>query len=105
MSDPEKALRASARELAIGDGYPSVSRFISSDLDGESYVFRKFRTLTARKLLYMQSQILELEEQLADFDRAAAASPDGNCILRREAGKGSSPMQNRGIRRSGLGKS
>jgi hypothetical protein len=76
MSDPEKALRASAREPAIGDGYPAVSRFISSDLDGESYVFRKFRTLTARKLLYMQSQILELEEQLADFDRAAAASPD-----------------------------
>lgn len=76
MSDTEKALRASAREAAISDGYPAVSRFISSDLDGESYVFRKFRTLTARKLLYMQSQILELEEQLADFDRAAAASPD-----------------------------
>ena len=76
MSDAERALRAPAREPAISDGYPAVSRFISSDLDGESYVFRKFRTLTARKLLYMQSQILELEEQLADFDRAAAASPD-----------------------------
>jgi hypothetical protein len=76
MHDTEKALRASAREPAIGDGYPAVSRFISSDLDGESYVFRKFRTLTARKLLYMQSQILELEEQLADFDRTAASSPD-----------------------------
>lgn len=76
MQDTEKALRASARESAIGDGYPAVSQFISSDLDGESYVFRKFRTLTARKLLYMQSEILELEEQLADFDRAAATSPD-----------------------------
>lgn len=81
MSDTEKALRASAREPAISDGYPAVSRFISSDLDGESYVFRRFRTLTARKLLYMQSQILELEEQLADFDRAAAASPDWELYL------------------------
>jgi hypothetical protein len=76
MHDTEKALRASSREPAIGDGYPAVSRFIASDLDGESFVFRKFRALTARKLLYMQSQILELEEQLADFDRTAATSPD-----------------------------
>ena len=85
MSDPEKALRASAREPAIGDGYPAVSRFISSDLDGESYVFRKFRTLTARKLLYMQSQILELEEARTQAVTSLRNWTAGNpCIARAE---------------------
>ncbi|KAK3635609.1 hypothetical protein LTR56_014649 [Elasticomyces elasticus] len=58
------------------DGYPAVASFISSDPDSESFVFRKFNTLTARKLLHAQAELLDLEHRLAEFDAQAAAGYD-----------------------------
>ncbi|KAK4888647.1 hypothetical protein LTR27_012491 [Elasticomyces elasticus] len=58
------------------DGYPAVASFIAKDPDSESFVFRKFNTLTARKLLHAQAELLDLEQRLEDFDAQTVASPD-----------------------------
>ena len=75
--DVENAMASAAkRSAAVSDGYPAIANFIASDPDHESYVFRRFNNLTARRLLYMQSEVLELEDRLATFDRQAARSND-----------------------------
>ena len=43
------------------DGYPSLAEDISSDLDRTSLVFRRFDRLAVRNLLYLQSELVELE--------------------------------------------
>lgn len=43
------------------DGYRAIADLISSDPDGETYIFRKFAKLTARKLLYPESELIELD--------------------------------------------
>lgn len=45
-------------------GYPSLARFIASDSDRTSLVFRRFDRLAARNLLYLQSELAELEGKL-----------------------------------------
>lgn len=43
------------------DGYPSIAEDISSDPDRTSLVFRRFDKLAVRNLLYLQSELAELE--------------------------------------------
>lgn len=47
-------------------GYPSLASFIGSDKD--FFIFRRFSTLSARNLLYLQDELLELETRLRDID-------------------------------------
>jgi hypothetical protein len=49
-------------------GYPSLANFISSDRD--FFVFRRFNNLAARNLLYLQDELIELEEKLNAIDLA-----------------------------------
>ena len=58
------------------DGFPAVAEFMARDPDHETYVFRKFKRLTGRTLLHLQSELIDLEQQLEDLDRDAARSPD-----------------------------
>lgn len=53
------------------DGYPSLAAWIAHDPDSESYVFRKFNRLSARNLLNMQSDLIELERRIDDWDNTA----------------------------------
>lgn len=50
-------------------GYPSFADFISSDPDRRTVMYRRFDFLSARNLLYFQSELSELEAQLFAFDR------------------------------------
>jgi hypothetical protein len=43
------------------DGYPSLTEDIASDPDRTSLVFRRFDKLAVRNLLYLQSELVELE--------------------------------------------
>ncbi|KAF2622485.1 hypothetical protein BU25DRAFT_443147 [Macroventuria anomochaeta] len=52
---------ASASPLASLDGFPSLAQFIASDPDHTSLVFRRLDRLAARNLLYIQSELVELE--------------------------------------------
>lgn len=76
VADVEAAIAAEKRTATCTDGYPAIASFIARDPDHESFVFRRFNKLTARKLLHMQSELLELEQRLTDLDEEAANSND-----------------------------
>ena len=61
---------------ALRDGYPALATWIAQDPDNESLVFRKFDRLSARNLLHLQSQIIELEARLEKYDRETTQSRD-----------------------------
>ena len=53
-------------------GYPSLAAFIASDPDKSSSIYRRFDRLSARNLLYLQSELAELEarqDRLDEEDR------------------------------------
>lgn len=56
------------------EGYPSFAQFIARD--GDAAIYRKYAHLSARNLLYLQSEIHELEEQLQQLDREDAKDID-----------------------------
>jgi hypothetical protein len=64
-SDPEK----DGIEVAYVKGYPSLAAFIASDRDHSSVLYRRFDKLGARNLLYLQSELAELERRQDEFDR------------------------------------
>ena len=76
MADIEHIVLDNYDALKYTDGYPIVAEFTASDPDHESFIFRRFNTLTARRLLYLQSELLDLERQQAALDRAVACSED-----------------------------
>lgn len=58
------------------NGYPSVASWIARDPDSELYIFRRFNWLSARDLLHLQSEVLELEHALKELDARTFTSPD-----------------------------
>ena len=48
------------------EGYPRFSALMS--MSRQSQIFRQFRTLRLRMLLYKQDEVVELEEQLAQIE-------------------------------------
>ena len=63
-----------SRELL--DGYPTFARFIARDRDAA--IYRRFENLSARNLLYLQSELHDLEQQLQDLDRDDAKDIDNS---------------------------
>ena len=51
-------------------GYPTFAQFIAKYPDAA--VYRKFESLSARNLLYQQSRLYHLEEELQKLDRQDA---------------------------------
>lgn len=62
-----EAMSDSFRQLK---GYPTFAAFIAKDKDAA--IYRRFENLSARNLLYFQSELHDLENQLEDFDRKDA---------------------------------
>jgi hypothetical protein len=75
-------------ELASGDqqntppeplpslrGFPSLSAFMSDNAHSESFLFQRFDRLAARNLLYMQSELAELQKKMDEFDMQDAQPP------------------------------
>lgn len=58
------------------DGYPALAGWIGQDPDGETLVFRRFRKLSARNLLHLQSQLIQLEQEIDELDDEARRSTD-----------------------------
>lgn len=61
------------------DAYPSFSGFIASDT--ELSLFRRFDRLSSRNLLYLQSEIFDLQTQLEGFDQEDYNEKSGDVIL------------------------
>ena len=49
-------------------GYPSLAAFIASDKDKSTAIYRRFDRLSARNLLYLQSELADLQAQQDAFD-------------------------------------
>lgn len=60
----------------LRDGYPALASWIGRDPDGETLVFRRFRRLSARNILHLQSQLIQLEQEIDDLDEKARKSVD-----------------------------
>ncbi|GIZ49906.1 hypothetical protein CKM354_001292300 [Cercospora kikuchii] len=75
-TSPEKGL-----ETAF-EGLPGLASFIARDPDQETHIFRRFNDLTARTLAHLQSDLLDLRQQLSDFDRyASSTNASGELIV------------------------
>jgi len=57
-------------------GFPSLAAFIASDKDKSTAIFRRFDKLSARNLLYLQSQLAELEARQELYDKEDAEIED-----------------------------
>ena len=50
-------------------GFPSLAAFIASDPDRTTAIFQRFDRLAARNLLYLQSELAELQAKQDGFDQ------------------------------------
>jgi len=50
-------------------GYPSLAHFIASDRDRTTLIFKRYDELAARNLLYLQSELAELQAKQRAFDQ------------------------------------
>lgn len=57
-------------------GYTEVGDWMARDVDDESLIYRRFDELGAGTLLYLQSELISSEHQLADFDREDVVDGD-----------------------------
>lgn len=60
----------------VRDGYPALASWIGRDPDGDTLVFRRFRRLSARNILHLQSSLIQLEEEIDELDEEARKSTD-----------------------------
>ena len=58
------------------DGYRAVAAWIARDPDNETFIYRRFDQLSARNLLYLQSELLALEKRLERLDAETAKGAD-----------------------------
>lgn len=59
-------------EIHYEKGYPSLAAFIASDCDKSTSIYRRFDRLSARNLLYLQSELVELEARQDALDAEAS---------------------------------
>lgn len=57
-------------------GYLTAASWLARDIDNETLIFRKFDALSAANLLYMQSEILELENRVEQMHLDTVRSED-----------------------------
>ena len=65
--------------MSAFESYSSFADFIASD--PELSVYRRFDRLSARNLLYLQSELLELQAKLAGLDEEDYGEKNGDVIL------------------------
>lgn len=58
------------------DDYPSIAAWMACDQDNETFIYRKFDELSARNLLNMQSEVIELEAKLKALDEETRQGTD-----------------------------
>ena len=85
QSRPDEDVELGPRNGSSGllEGYPTVAQFISQDSDAS--IFRSFQKLSARRLLYLQSQLADLEARLERLDSLDAEN-QYNTAARKAAG-------------------
>ena len=64
-----KDLEKGGIDVTYVEGYPSLAAFIASDRDHSSVVYKRFDRLSARNILYLQSELQELQSQQDKLDK------------------------------------
>ena len=72
--DVDVKLAQGINTCVLLDGYPAFAEFIARDRDAA--IYRKFERLSARNLLYQQSELHDLERQLDCMDQQEAKDID-----------------------------
>lgn len=72
--DVERHAGQNSEQKALG--FAALSSLMASDDDQELLIFRKFDELSARNLLYLQCELLSIEERLKRYDRKVSSSGD-----------------------------
>lgn len=72
QNDPEKDVV----EVNYVSGYPSLAAFIASDPDHSTAIYRRFDRLSARNLLYLQTELAVLEKKQDELDKQDFHSDD-----------------------------
>jgi hypothetical protein len=65
----------------VRDGYPALAEWIARDVDGDTYMFRKFDRLAARNILHLQARLVALEYEIDQLDEQARQCKDPNVKL------------------------
>jgi hypothetical protein len=65
-ASPQQGVANKPRPLR---GFPSLAAFMSENSYSESFIFQRFDRLAARNLIYMQSELAELQKKMDDLDR------------------------------------
>lgn len=60
------------------DGYPSLADFLASDRDRTILAFKRFDRLAVRNLLYLQSELAELQSRQDAYDAQDISIEDGD---------------------------
>jgi hypothetical protein len=72
--DVEKQAGQSFEQKPLG--FAALSSLMASDGDQELLIFRKFDEISARNLLYLQCELLSIEDRLKRCDRKLSKSGD-----------------------------
>ena len=72
MSDDTEKGRQCSQPI----GFAGLADFIASDKEHSTSIYRQFERISARNILYIQSELRELELQQDAFDREDAAGDD-----------------------------
>ncbi|KAI0147209.1 hypothetical protein GGR57DRAFT_505948 [Xylariaceae sp. FL1272] len=75
MSRANNNIELGARQQPQPVGYDQWASWIATDADSETFVFRKFDKLAALNLLYLQSEILEIEAELERLNEKIMKNP------------------------------
>jgi hypothetical protein len=67
MNMPETTVDVESKTYYLS-GYPSLANFIASDRDRTTLIYKRFDELAARNLLYLQSELAELQAKQCAFD-------------------------------------
>lgn len=62
--------------------YRRYASFISMDPDRSTTIYRRFEKLSARNLLYLESELSEMEQELEDLDNLSDINQDNASVLR-----------------------
>jgi hypothetical protein len=60
----------------VQDGYPGLAKFVGQNLDQGLGIFKQFAELNTRNLLYMQAELLCLEQELEVITYVDEHGPD-----------------------------
>ena len=63
------------------DGYPALGRFMAQDPDNETLIFRRFDSLAALNLLYLQAGLFDVQRRIRDFEADVVAGGDVNMLM------------------------